>query len=375
MRRPIAVATVVALACLASLSARAVPAQQDGDYIAHDFHFRDGETLPEMRLHYMTLGAPRKDAQGVVRNAVLILHGTTGSGRQFLAPVFAGELFGPGQLLDTARYYIILPDGIGHGKSSKPSDGLHARFPHYDYDDMVAAQHELLVKGLGVNHLFLVMGTSMGGMHTWVWGEMYPDFMDGLVPLASLPGPISGRNRMMRRMMMDDITKDPAYHAGDYTAEPPGLEAALQLLFMMTSSPRQLQKDAPTAQAADAYIEKWQRDVLAREDANDYLYAFDASRTYDPSRALERIQAPLLAINSADDQVNPPELGVMEALMPRVKHGTYVLIPISDRTRGHGTHTLAAVWKGELAKFIAGLVAAGRGIRASGSGAPRPGML
>jgi homoserine O-acetyltransferase/O-succinyltransferase len=345
-----ALALALAAGCL---TAPGVSAQHEGDYTIKDFHFADGESLPDLRIHYMTLGAPRHDAKGLVTNAVLILHGTTGSGRQFLSPVFAGVLYGPGQLLDTTRYFIILPDGIGHGKSSKPSDGMHAHFPHYDYNDMVKAQHALLTDGLKVNHLLLVMGTSMGGMHTWVWGETYPDFMDGLVPLASLPGPMSGRNRMMRRMMMDDITQDPAYHGGDYIAEPPGLRAALQLMFMMTSSPRQLQKQAPTTAAADDYIEKWETRMFANEDANDYLYAFDASRTYDPSQHLDRITAPLLAINSEDDQVNPPHIGVMEALMPKVRHGRYVLIPTSDQTRGHGTHTLAAVWQGYLKDFMA----------------------
>jgi len=345
-----ALALALAAGCL---TAPGVSAQHEGDYTIKDFHFADGESLPDLRIHYMTLGGPRRDAKGLVTNAVLILHGTTGSGRQFLSPVFAGVLYGPGQLLDTTRYFIILPDGIGHGKSSKPSDGMHAHFPHYDYNDMVKAQHALLTDGLKVNHLLLVMGTSMGGMHTWVWGETYPDFMDGLVPVASLPGPMSGRNRMMRRMMMDDITQDPAYHGGDYTVEPPGLRAALQLMFMMTSSPRQLQKQAPTTAAADDYIEKWETRMFANEDANDYLYAFDASRTYDPSQHLDRITAPLLAINSEDDQVNPPHIGVMEALMPKVRHGRYVLIPISDQTRGHGTHTLAAVWQGYLKDFMA----------------------
>jgi len=351
MRRSLApLAVALAAACLLHPAAAA---QHEGDYTFTNFHFADGESLANLRMHYMTLGAPRRDAHGLVTNAVLILHGTTGSGRQFLSPVFAGVLYGPGQLLDTTRYYIILPDNIGHGKSSKPSDGMHAHFPHYDYDDMVRAQHDLLTDALHVNHLLLVMGTSMGGMHTWLWGEMYPDFMDGLVPLASLPGAMSGRNRMMRRMMMDDLTQDPAYDGGDYTTEPPGLRAALQLMFVMTSSPRQLAKETPTTASADAYIEKWEAHMFSIEDANDFLYAFDASRTYDPSPRLDRITAPLLAINSQDDQVNPWDMGVMEALMPRVKHGTYVLIPTSDQTRGHGTHTLAAVWQGHLKDFMA----------------------
>ena len=323
-----------------------------GDFVMHDFHFADGSVLPALRIHYVTLGKPRRDAAGIVRNAVLILHGTTGNGEGFLRRQFAGELFGPGELLDTATHYIILPDGIGTGRSTKPSDGLHARFPHYGYRDMIVAQHRLLTDGLRVNHLLLVMGTSMGGMQTWMWGEAYPDFMDGLVPLASVPTQIAGRNRMMRTMMIDDIRNDPAWKGGDYVTQPPGLTAAVQLLFMMTSSPLQLQKQAPARDSADAYIHQYLTRMVANEDANDYLYQFAASSDYDPAPDLEHIVAPVLAINSADDQVNPPELRLMETLMSRVKHGRYVLIPISDKTRGHGTHSLPAVWKGYLAEFL-----------------------
>ena len=324
-----------------------------GDFILRNFHFADGETLPELRIHYIALGAPRRDENGVVWNAVLILHGTTGSGSGFLSRSFAGELFGPGQLLDTARYYVILPDGIGHGASTKPSDGMHARFPRYTYDDMVDAQHRLLTEGLKVDHLHLVMGTSMGCMHAWVWGERYPTFVDGLVPLACAPTQIAGRNRMMRRVIIDAIRADPEWHGGDYTAPPvSGLRTALAMLFMMTSSPLQQQKSAPTRDAADAFITKYVDDRLHTTDANDMLYAFDASRDYDPSSKLESITAPVLAINSADDVVNPPELGLMEKLMPHVKHGRYVLIPTGDRTRGHGTHSLPAIWKGYLAEFL-----------------------
>jgi len=323
------------------------------DYIIHDFHFAGGESLPDLRIHYIALGAPRKDASGVVRNAVIVLHGTTGSGAGFLSRNFAGELFGPGQLLDTAKYYVVLPDGIGHGGSSKPSDGMHARFPRYTYDDMVEAQHRLLTQGLGVNHLRLVMGTSMGCMHAWVWGERYPDFVDGLVPLACAPTQIAGRNRMMRKMLIDAIRADPDWHGGDYTAPPTrGLRTALAMLFMMTSSPMQQQKAAPTRDAADAFITKYVDDRLRTTDANDMLYAFDASRDYDPSPTLESIHAAVLAINSADDVVNPPELGLMEQLMPRVRRGRYVLIPTSERTRGHGTHSMPAVWKSYLADFL-----------------------
>lgn len=333
----------------------AAPRVAEGEATFRDFRFASGETLPELRIHYVTLGAPRRDARGVVRNAVLVLHGTGGTGRGFLSPNFAGVLFGPGQPLDTARFYVILPDGIGHGGSSKPSDGLHSRFPHYTYDDMVRAQHRLLTERLGVSHLRLVMGTSMGCMHAWVWGYAHPDFADGLVPLACAPAPIAGRNRMMRRMIMDDIRADPAWKGGEYATQPPGLRAALQLLFMMTSAPLVQQRQAPTRDAADSAIGAW-LDARARAtDANDMLYQFDASRDYDPSPHLAGVSAPVLAINSADDLVNPPELGVMERLVPRAPHARYILLPVSDSTRGHGTHSYPAVWGRYLSEFLAGL--------------------
>jgi homoserine O-acetyltransferase len=288
-----------------------------------------------------------------VRNAVLVLHGTTGAGTQFLTPTFAGQLFGAGQLLDATKYFIVLADGIGHGRSSKPSDGLHLRFPKYTYDDMVRAQHLLLTDGLKVNHLRLIIGTSMGAMHCWVWGETYPGFMDGLVPLASAPTQIAGRNRIMRTMIMDSIRNDPAWNHGDYTEQPKqGLTGALNLLLMMTSSPKYWQTLSPTRDQADAWYEGQIATRLKTNDANDMLYAFDASRDYDPSPKLETITAPVLAINSADDQVNPPELGLMEKLMPRVAHGKYILLPITDATRGHGTHSLPAIWGHDLADFL-----------------------
>jgi homoserine O-acetyltransferase len=307
-----------------------------------------------VRLHYRTLGSPVRDAQGVVRNAVLILHGTGGSGAQFLQPQFADELFGPGQLLDAARYYIVLPDGVGHGRSSKPSDGLRMKFPRYTYDDMVALQHRLLTEGLGVNHLRLVMGTSMGGMHTWVWGYTHPEFMDGLVPLAAVPTAIVGRNRIWRKMLMDSIRDDPGWNEGNY-AEPPrlGVRGAQRLLLLMGAAPLQWQKQSATRDAADAFLKQQIDRRVPTADANDMLYQFDASRDYDPSPHLHQVRAPVLAINSADDEINPPDLGLMEALMPRVKQGRYVLIPTSDRTRGHGTHTWAAVWREHLARFLA----------------------
>jgi homoserine O-acetyltransferase len=333
--------------------ARNYPEPAQGDFIIRDFKFESGEVLPELKLHYRTLGQPVRDAAGVVRNAVLIMHGTGGSGAGFLSQQFGGALFGPGQLLDAAKYFIILPDGIGHGGSSKPSNGLRARFPRYGYHDMVTAQYRLLTEGLGVNHLRLVMGTSMGGMHTWLWGERYPDFMDALMPLASLPVEIAGRNRFMRRMVIDPIKNDPDWNNGEYKTQPVrGLTAAIYTLMFMTSSPLQQYKQAPTREAADRLFDNQVRGQLARTDANDMLYAFDASRDYNPAPKLEEIKAPLVAINSADDQVNPPELGILEREIKRVKRGRFVLIPISDRTRGHGTHSLPELWQEHLAELL-----------------------
>jgi homoserine O-acetyltransferase/O-succinyltransferase len=330
-------------------------AGREADFTMRNFRFESGELLPELRIHYTTLGPPRKDASGRVRNAVLILHGTTGNGRGFLSPAFADELFGAGELLDTATHYVILPDGIGTGKSSKPSDGLHARFPRYGYRDMVLAQYRLVTEGLGVNHLLLVMGTSMGGMQSWMWAERYPDFMDGVVPLASVPTQIAGRNRMMRRLVSESIRSDPDWRGGDYATQPHGLLGALEMLFMMTSSPRHLLTIAPTRDSADAYIDSWVRTRMRTTDANDFMYQFEASSDYDPSANLGKIRAAVLAINSADDLVNPPELGLMEGLIARVPHGKYVLLPITNETRGHGTHSLPAIWKGYLSEFLAAL--------------------
>jgi homoserine O-acetyltransferase len=291
----------------------------------------------------------------VVRNAVLILHGTGGTGRQFLSKNFAEVLFGPGQLLDARTHYLILPDGIGHGQSSKPSDGLHAKFPRYTYADMVAGQYLLVTEGLKVNHLKLVMGTSMGGMQTWMWGEAYPDFMDGLAPLASVPTQIAGRNRLWRKMLMESIRNDPAWNGGDYSAQPPGLVGAVRLLVLMAGSTVQAQKDGPTRDAADALLVQQMRSRSAGVDANDMLYQFDSSREYDPSAALGAITAPLLAINSADDLINPPELGLMEKLMPRVARGRYVLLPITAETRGHGTHSWPVIWQGFFKEWLQGV--------------------
>lgn len=328
------------------------PAPREGDFMMHDFRFASGESLPELRIHYRTFGQPKRDSQGVVRNAVLILHGTGGNGTNFLRPVFAGELFGPGQLLDATRYFLVLPDGIGHGKSSKPSDGLRAKFPHYGYRDMVEAEYRLLSQGLGVRHARLVMGTSMGGMHTWLWGELHPDFMDALMPLASLPTQISGRNRVWRRLIIDAIRNDPAWQGGNYSVQPPSLRTALQMLWLVGSNPILRQQEAPTLADADRVIDDYIQHNMASDDANDVLYAFEASRDYDPGPALETIRAPLYAVNSADDLVNPPELGILEREIKRVPHGKAVVIPLSDRTRGHGSHTVASLWKQYLGELL-----------------------
>ena len=331
---------------------RSFPDPTEGDFTIKNFGFSNGSLLPELRIHYTTLGAPARDKAGTVSNAVLILHGTGGSGKAFLREQFAGELFGAGQLLDANEYYIVLPDGIGHGQSSKPSDGLRARFPRYTYHDMVQAQFQLLTEELGVDHLRLVMGTSMGGMHTWMWGELYPSFMDALMPLASLPVQIAGRNRMMRRMVMDAIRDDPTWMDGNYTEQPRGLTPAIHTLLFMVSSPLQWRKQAPTLPEADCLFDKLVKDFSDDMDANDLLYQFDASSDYDPAPALEEITVPLLAINSADDQVNPPELGILEREIERVKRGRYVLIPTSENTRGHGTHSLPEIWKPHLAELL-----------------------
>ena len=352
----------ILIGCLALLELHAVPQQTsigtklsptEGDYIAHNFHFQSGETLPELRVHYATLGKPEHDASGKVTNAVLILHGTGGTGHQFLVPQFADVLFASGQLLDASRYFIILPDNIGHGKSSKPSDGMRAHFPQYDYDDMVAAQHELLEKGLGVNHLRLVMGTSMGCMHSWVWGETYPDFTDALMPLACLPVQIAGRNRLWRKMVIEGIRQDPEWKNGDYTTQPrAALQISADFLLIAGSAPLPMQKNMPTRDAVDQYLDDSVKRITATLDANDLLYAVGASRNYDPSPKLETIQAPVMFVNSADDFINPPELGIAEKAIKRVKHGKFVLIPASEQTHGHGTHTWAAIWQGYLKELL-----------------------
>lgn len=329
-----------------------LPPVTEGDFVAKDFAFTSGERLPELRLHYRTLGQPQRDATGVVRNAVLIMHGTGGDSTQFLRPEFAGELFGPGQPLDATKYFIVLRDGIGHGKSAKPSDGRRAQFPRYGYRDMVTADYRLLTEGLGVNHLRLVMGTSMGGMHTWVWGEQYPEFMDALMPLASLPTPIAGRNRAWRRVMTEGIRTDPEWQGGNYATQPRSLRTAAGLLYFMASNPALRQAAAPTRAKADAALDAFVAEYVKSGDANDLLYAVEASSDYDPHPDLEKISAPLLAVNSADDLINPPELGILEHEITRVKRGRALVLPFSPDTRGHGTHTFAKLWKDELAALL-----------------------
>jgi homoserine O-acetyltransferase len=326
---------------------------QNGTYVIHNFRFGTGESLPELKLHYLTLGQPHRDAAGHTDNAVLLLHGTGGDAYSLLNPVFSDVLFGPGQPLDITKFYIILPDDIGMGDSSKPSDGLRMNFPHYDYDDMVSSQHTMLADGMHVDHLRLILGTSMGCMQSFVWGETYPGFSDALAPFACLPVEIAGRNRMWRYMSMQIIRNDPAWNNGNYTSEPvEGLRGANDLLIIAGSAPLQMQKNYPTRAQAEAYVNRTLDMLIARTDADDFLYYVDASRNYNPEPKLSTITAPVLWINSADDFINPPELGIAQNLVTKMPHAKFILIPISDATRGHGTHTHAEVWKNYLIEFL-----------------------
>ncbi len=324
----------------------------DGAVLLANFRFGTGETLSELKLHYLTLGTPHRNAAGHVDNAVLLLHGTGGNAHSLLNSLFSNVLFGPGQPLDIAKYFLILPDDIGHGQSSKPSDGLHMRFPAYDYDDMVHSQRMMLDE-MKIDHLRLILGTSMGCMESFVWGETYPGFADALAPFACLPVQIAGRNRMMRYMAIQGIKLDPAWMNGEYKTEPaPGLRNANEMLLVMGSSPLQMQKIAPTRELAETYVEKYLARTMAATDANDLIYYVNASRNYDPSPRLDQITAPVLWINSADDYINPPELGIAERQVKRMPNARFILLPISDATRGHGTHTVAAVWKDYLIEFL-----------------------
>jgi homoserine O-acetyltransferase/O-succinyltransferase len=351
-RRLILGALLATAACSAQTSPHEWPVER-GTYIINNFRFGTGETLPELKLHYLTLGQPHHDAAGHVDNAVLLLHGTGGDAHSLLNPAFSDVLFGPGQPLDVKKYYLILPDDIGHGESSKPSDGLRMQFPHYDYDDMVASQHTMLVDGLHVDHLRLILGTSMGCMQSFVWGETYPQFSDALAPFACLPVELAGRNRVWRYMAMQIIRDDPAWKNGDYTTEPvEGLRGANDLIVIAGSAPLLMQKNLPTRAKAEQYADRTLDALTAGADANNLLYYVDASRNYNPEPKLGTITAPVLWINSADDFINPPELGIAQKMVTRMPHAKFILIPISDATHGHGTHTQAVVWKDYLVDFL-----------------------
>lgn len=350
-RQAIAIALLLCMCKFARSQDVAKPS--GGDYIAHDFHFHSGEVLPELRLHYSTLGQPRRDGSGRVTNAVMIVHPTTADGEWYLRKKsFADELFGSGQLLDATRYFIIAPDAIGHGKSSKPSDGLHSRFPHYDYDDMVEAEHLLLTEGLKVDHLRLFMGMSMGCMHAFLFAERYPDFLDAAMPLACSVVEIAGRNRIFRKVLMDAIRDDPGYQQGEYKQQPGGLKTAIGMMLYDVTSSRKMQTLDPTREKADADLKSFIDSQIADMDANDVLYAFDASRDYDASAKLDQIKAAVMWVNTADDVVNPPELGIAEEQIKKVKRGRFVLLPISELTRGHATNSYPPAWKQYLAELL-----------------------
>lgn len=351
---------MIRLLTLLSLLLTALPAvaadwpTREGDHVIRDFRFASGETLPEVRIHYTTLGTPHRDGKGRIDNAVMVLHGTGGTGKQFLLPQFADELYGPGQPLDITRYYVILPDNLGHGGSSRPSDGLRMRFPHYDYADMIEAQRRLLVDGLGVNELQLILGTSMGCMHAFMWGEAHPGFAKRLAPFACQPVAIAGRNRMWRKMLMDAIRADPMWKGGNYTEQPAaGLRTAAALSVIAGGNVVALQANFPTRDAADKALDEAFALRGRGVDANDALYFYDSSRNYDPSAQLERITVPVLWINSADDFINPPELGIAEREVKRMPRARYILLPATTETKGHGTHTWARFWKNDLAQLLA----------------------
>ena len=327
---------------------------QSGSYDIPNFRFGTGETLPTLHLHYLTLGTPHRNPAGHTDNAVLLLHGTGGDASSLLNPVFSDVLFGPGQPLDITRYFLILPDDIGHGQSSKPSDGLHARFPAYDYDDMVRSQQIMLAEGLHIDHLRLILGTSMGCMQAFVWGETYPGYTDALAPFACLPVPLAGRNREWRYMSVSAIKADPAWLGGEYKSEPvQGLRTAADLTLLAGGAPLQLQKNYPTRQAVETYVDTAIARGIANVDANNAIFYLNASRNYNPEPNLETITVPVLWINSADDFINPPELGIAQRLVTRMPNARFILLPISDATRGHGSHTVASLWKDDLIELLA----------------------
>lgn len=347
-------ATIALALCLGASAAPAQtawPNQREADFVLRSFRFASGETLPELRIHYLTLGTPTRNAAGEISNGVLLLHGTGGSSTSWLQPTLANELFASGQPLDASEYFIIIPDGIGAGGSSKPSDGLRGKFPHYRYRDMVEAQYRIVTEALGIRHLRLVLGTSMGGMQTWMWGEMYPGFMDGLVPLASQPIAISGRNWITRRIRIEAIRNDPDWNGGNYLKNPTRYVSTLPLSSLMTESVVRLQEMAPTRQAADDLYRKLVEDAR-RNDANNQLYAIEAVMDYDPSKDLDKIRARLLAINFADDALNPPELDVLEPAIRKIPRARHVIIPAGPESHGHYTYFRAALWKSHLAEFM-----------------------
>jgi homoserine O-acetyltransferase/O-succinyltransferase len=326
---------------------------QEGDFIVKNFKFQTGEVLPEVKLHYTTLGTPRRDASGRVTNAVLMLHGTTGVGKNYLAPSFANELFGPGQPLDATRFFIILPDGLGRGGSSKPSDGLHARFPRYGYNDVVALQHAVVTEALKVDHLHLVLGTSMGGMQTYLWGERYPDMMDALMAITSQPVQMSGRNLLWRRTLTEVIRNDPDWNGGEYKTPPRHWVYAVPIFTIMIDSPGRLQTEGPTRPGANAYYDRIVENARKNFDANDFLYWFESSWDYDPEPDLGKIKAKLLSVNFAGDLINPSDIGTMERTIPKIARGRYVIVPESEKTAAHQTQTRAAVWKPYLEQLLA----------------------
>jgi homoserine O-acetyltransferase len=355
MRRTLLTIVVVLVSTATSVLAQTIPAYTGtpADYIAHDFHFGSGESLPDLKLHYLTLGTPHRNASGHTDNAVLLLHGTGGDAHSLFNPFFSNVLFGPGQPLDITHYFLIFPDDIGHGDSSKPSDGLRMKFPQYDYDDMVRSQHQMLLDGLHIDHLRLILGTSMGCMQSFVWGETYPDFSDALMPLACLPVQLAGRNRMMRYMAIENIEKDPAWQNGNYTSEPlVGLRTANEMLLIMGSAPLPMQKQYPTRAAAETFTDNYLTRTVAATDANNLIYYINASRNYDPSPHLDRIKVPVMWINSADDFINPPELGIAEKFVHNMPNAKFILLPITDQTRGHGTHTIASIWRNYLIQLL-----------------------
>src|SRR5471032_459710 len=342
---------VAGLAVALPAAQSAWPGQREADFVLRNYIFESGETLPELKLHYTVIGTPHRNAAGEIDNAVLLLHGTSGTGKNWLLPSLADELFGAGQPLDASRYYIVMPDGIGRGGSSKPSDGLRAKFPHYRYRDIIASEYRLVTEGLGIKHLRLVLGSSMGGMHCWMWGGMYPGLMDALVPIASQSVEISGRNWISRRIAIEAIRNDPDWNEGNYTAKPTHYIRTAPFSGLMTENVARLQEMAGTREAADALYKKMVA-AAAQGDANDQLYATEAVIDYNPAPLLDKITARLLAINFADDEVNPPELGVVEPAIAKIKGAKFVLVPASAETHGHFTHLRAAVWKPYLAAFL-----------------------